>query len=528
MNAYPKVTAEMDRLISEKEALAYLLPMPPDEVNDNYELQIAYTKAAHAWPELQPLQAKLETMPYPTEALPPLIREAVQEVQAFVQAPTALIALTALSSVSLAVQTFYDVERAKSLHGPTGLFMLAIAESGERKSSCDGYFSKALRDHDAEQLEAAKPELAAFEASRSAWAAEKSGIESAIKREAKEGQDTSDLKRQLLAHQINEPKPPKVPRLVYGDATPEALIDGLSSWKSGGVMSAEAGAILGGHAMGDSAMRHLATLNVLWSGETIRQHRRGRGDVLIEGARLTIGLQVQESTLREFIKGTGDLARGTGFFARCLLAWPASTQGTRQFKQPTGFESLNHFNGRLRQILNRPVTADHDKAMIHLSEEAKAVWVAYYNDTEAALAEGGDLRDIRDIASKTADNAARIAALFHVFDGATGAIDGTTMENACDVAKWHLNESLRFFGQMSQPKNMSDAARLEEWALQYLKGTDTDKISTRDAQRLGPVRDKQDINAALEELADLGRARIIKAGRQKHIQIRREVLEGAP
>ena len=220
MNAYPKVTAEMDRLISEKEALAYLLPMPPDEVNDNYELQVTYAKAAHAWPELQPLQAKLATMPYPTEALPPLIREAVREVEDFVQAPIALIALSALSSVSLAVQTFYDVERAKSLHGPTGLFMLAIAESGERKSSCDGYFSKALRDHEAEQLEAAKPELATFEASRSAWAAEKSGIESAIKRDVKEGLDTSDLKRQLLAHQLKEPKPPKVPRLVYGDATP--------------------------------------------------------------------------------------------------------------------------------------------------------------------------------------------------------------------------------------------------------------------------------------------------------------------
>jgi len=37
MNAHPKITAEMDRLISEKKALAYLLPIPPDEVTDNYE-----------------------------------------------------------------------------------------------------------------------------------------------------------------------------------------------------------------------------------------------------------------------------------------------------------------------------------------------------------------------------------------------------------------------------------------------------------------------------------------------------------
>ena len=62
MNAYPKVTAEMDRLISEKEALAYLLPMPPDEVTDNNELQVAYAKATHAWPELQPSKAKLDSV----------------------------------------------------------------------------------------------------------------------------------------------------------------------------------------------------------------------------------------------------------------------------------------------------------------------------------------------------------------------------------------------------------------------------------------------------------------------------------
>jgi putative DNA primase/helicase len=166
--------------------------------------------------------------------------------------------------------------------------------------------------------------------------------------------------------------------------------------------------------------------------------------------------------------------------------------------------------------------------MIHLSDGAKAVWEAYYNDTEADLAEGGNLRDIRDIASKTADNAARLAALFHVFNGATGAIDADTMANACDVAQWHLNESLRFFGQMSQPKNMRDAARIEEWAVGFLKCSDTDKISTRDAQRLGPIRDKKDLDAAIDELADLGRARIIKTGKQKHIQIRKEVLEGKP
>jgi putative DNA primase/helicase len=427
----------------------------------------------------------------------------------------------------LAVQTHYDVERAKSLAGPTGLFLVAIAESGERKSSCDGYFSKALRDHDSEQAEAAKPDIRTYEASRAAWAAEKSGIEAAIKAAAKGGDDTSNFKRQLLAHEALQPLPPIVPRLVYGDATPEALIDGLSAWKSGGVLSAEAGAVLGGHAMGDSAMRNLSTLNMLWSGEAIRQDRRSRPSVNIEGARLTIGLQVQESTLREFIRGTGDLARGTGFFARCLMAWPESTQGTRRFQKPPEFTALGGFTDRLKLILSRPVPADHAKTMLRLSEGAHAAWVTYHNHIETELREGGELRDIRDIASKSADAAARISALFHVFEGKTGVIDAATMGKACELAAWHLNESLRFFGQMSQPKNMSDAARAEEWAVRYLQGTDTDKISTRDLQRLGPVRDKQSLDDALRELADLGRARMLTEGRKKLVQIRPEVLGGA-
>lgn len=529
-NTLAQSQAKLDAFMTETEALHYrppVRPLPIEDIGDNLTMQRAHNRPV-PWPELQPLRAKIEGLQYPTDCLPPLIRDAVREVQGFVQAPNALVALSALSSVSLAVQTLYDVERAKSLTGPTGLFMLAIAESGERKSSCDGYFSKALRDHDAEQLEAAQPDIRAYEAAKAAWAAEKSGIEAAIKKAAKDGEDTADFKRQLLAHEAKKPLPPIVPRLVYGDATPEALIDGLDAWKSGGVLSAEAGAILGSHAMGDSAMRNLATLNVLWSGEAIRQDRRSRPSVNIEGARLTVGLQVQESTLREFIRGTGDLARGTGFFARCLMSWPESTQGERGFKKPPeSFTALSAFTDRLKLILSRPVPADHAKTILHLSDGAHAAWVSYHDNIEGELREGGDLRDIRDIASKTADNAARIAALFHVFEGRTGAIDAETMGKACDLAAWHLNESLRFFGQMGQPQNMRDAVRVEEWAVRYLRGMDTDKISTRDIQQLGPVRDKQSLEDAMKELEDLGRARIVKDGRKKLVQFRAEVLGGA-
>ena len=44
--------------------------------------------------------------------------------------------------------------------------------------------------------------------------------------------------------------------------------------------------------------------------------------------------------------------------------------------------------------------------------------------------------DVRDVASKTADNAARLAALFHTFTGSIGPIDLEAMEAAASVTAW--------------------------------------------------------------------------------------------
>ena len=92
------------------------------------------------WPEPQPLSAKVEPEPYPLDALPGTIRAAVEEVAAFIKAPVPLVASSALASLSVATQAHIDVKRADKLQGPSSLFLLTIADSGERKSTCDGIF----------------------------------------------------------------------------------------------------------------------------------------------------------------------------------------------------------------------------------------------------------------------------------------------------------------------------------------------------------------------------------------------------
>ncbi|WP_233418505.1 DUF3987 domain-containing protein, partial [Ferrovum myxofaciens] len=52
--------------------------------------------------------------------------------------------------------------------------------------------------------------------------------------------------------------------------------------------------------------------------------------------------------------------------------------------------------------------------MVDLSDEAKALWIKFHDTIETELASKGTLFDVRDVASKVADNAARLAVIFHV------------------------------------------------------------------------------------------------------------------
>lgn len=490
-----------------------------------------------AWPELQPLIAKIDAQEYPIDSLPAAVRCAVQEVAGFVKAPVPLIATSALAALALAIQAHTDVERAPRLSGPTGLFLLAIADSGERKSTCDGFFTSAIRDYEAREQEAAKPLVTEFKSAHSAWEAQRSGLKEKIKALAKDGKPSAAQLQDLHNLDKDEPRPPRVPRLIYGDATPEALTFALAKqWPSGGVISSEAGSVFGGHGMGsDSVMRNLAALNQLWDGATLPVERRSSESFTVRGARLTMALQVQEATIRAFFANTKGLARGTGFLARFLVSWPVSTQGTRNFTEaPANWPALATFNNRLTAILSRQAPIDDDggltPAMLKLSPEAKAAWVNFHDAIESMLSTGRELYDVRDVASKTADNAARLAALFHTFTGSIGPIDLEAMESAASITAWHLSEARRFLGELAMPAELADPARLESWMLDYCKRENTDKVPTREVQQFGPggLRDKATYIAAVQELADLGRARLVHDGRKRMIQIRPELLQEVP
>src|SRR5690606_19947906 len=98
---------------------------------------------------------------------------------------------------------------------------------------------------------------------------------------------------------------------------------------------------------------------------------------------------------------------------------------------------LADFNRQISKIFSQPIQMDDDGSLtpfvLSLEPEAKAAWVAFHNAIEGELKSGGELQDVRDLASKAADNAARLAALFQVFENGSEAISKEVFEGASRV-----------------------------------------------------------------------------------------------
>jgi len=390
--------------------------------------------------------------------LPPVIRDAVGEVVKNVKAPLPLVASAALAAVSLACQGLIDVRRSAKLVGPTGLFFMTVARSGERKSSVDYLFMKPFfeKQEEAEQSDAIRAETYALD--YKLWQKQ---LRRLI---AQHADPTSRGKEFEAAQQLlykKEPPRPRLNRLIFRDATSEAITQHyLDAGPSAGLISNEGGSVLEGH-----AIRNLSQLNEIWDGQGIRVDRVGRPRVHISNARLTISLQVQPSVFEIYMKKRGENSRGGGFLARTLYCFPESTIGTRRL-EISAEPSWSHLP-KFQQIVRHMLTRGNEgvqRIEKGFQPDAQEAWRNFHDAVETELGEKRRYSDIFDFGSKIADNAARLAALFHFFQDETGEISLASTQGAIEISKWYLAQFKRRFGVIPQTsQEEKDAATVDKW-----------------------------------------------------------------
>ena len=341
---------------------------------------------------------------------------------------------------------------------------------------------------------------------------------------------------ELAELQRTKPKKPIIPRLLHNNATAEARDKSLATgWPSGGMISAEAGGILGGHSMrAESIMANLAHLNQRWDGAPISSERITTDNYYASCARFMACLGIQPAGLEDFHADNAELSRGSGFWARFLFCQPETTQGTRFYSEPPeNTPALLAYSARIAALLAidlpRNEAGELNPRMLDLSPEAKRAWIDFHDSVELELCAGGKLADVRDVASKIANNAARLAALFEVFENGHEAesVSADSMRRAIAIVEWHLHEARRFFGELAQPEADAEAVKLEAWILKVCRSEGLTEIAKNRILQAGPskLRRKANLDSALEYLQALGRVYVAMDEKLSVIKINPDLLE---
>lgn len=428
-----------------------------------------------SWPTLDPIQlaADERAKPFPFSALGAVSGAAAQSIASDVQVPDSIAGGSVLACMSLATQPHADVVLPHGQRSPLSLFLIDAAESGDRKSAADRV---ALQEVD--------------ELRREQW--------------------------REYAHEVarasEQDKPPPPKSLTVGKATVEGVQMILKSQSHVGLITAEGAELLCGHSMRDERRSAgLAWFLKAWSGETLDSLTRGDGLWVLLSRRVCMHAMVQPVLLRGLI--SDPLAREQGLLARCLIAQPASLAGTRLFRDvnPSESASVRAFHARIRHLLRMPLPLNIDgdgyelsPRAISLSVESRNLWIEFYDEIERQQAAAGQLSAARAFASKTAEQAARIAAVVQMVEAPdAGEIDAASMECGAGIAEFYLSEHVRLTGASQASERDLRLRALFAWMRSHGPDVPHNEVLRRSPNSVRTLK-ASGINPLLDELVQRG------------------------
>lgn len=445
--------------------------------------------------------------PYPLDALGDVLGGAARAIHAVVQAPAGLCGQSVLSAASLAAQAHADVVIDGRVE-PLSLWHVTVGASGERKSGADRWALQAHREAERADADAYRQAMASHEV---ALASHK-----AAGRAAERGKDAEAIQRALEALGA-PPEPPLAPWLLLPEATLEGLHKLYQTGRASlGLFNDDAGDFLDGHAMNrDNRTKSAAGFSKLWDTGEFARIRAGDGAAKFYGRRLAMHVMVQPVIAERVL--SDDVLGGQGFLPRCLVAWPTSTVGTRNYHDGdlSRDPALLRYWSRMRDLLTEPPLLregsrnELEPRALTLAPDAKALFVEVHDAIEADMT--GEFSQVQAWAGKGMAQVARIAGVLTlVEEPGAGVIRRETVERAARLTMYHLREAARVIGTASVPAKVRHAEALLAWC----RETGRTMLYSSDALRNGPncIRSIESFRAAVEVLDVTGWAAYLVGG----------------
>ncbi len=390
--------------------------------------------------------------PFPTAALGPLLGAAVTAVAAQTQAPEELVAHHVLALAAMAAQRLVGVRLPTGAPRPVSCFFATLVGPGEGADTAEKMLVDTVRT----------------------W---ERGFDAGMRR-------PEPLRHLDLFYSARAPQPEDRYR-GYGRQTGFFVRHPHDLFQPGRLRRKEA-----------------ASLCAIWNGKVIHQ---AVGPTFFP--RLSVHLVAPPRAGRALL-GETELAE-SGLLGRMLVAAPASRVGARTFMlsnsddPPLAFQTLLGALGALYE--KHPST---DFRIVAFTNDAAAVWLAYVQEVEAAMAPGADFAALRAFAGHLPEHAARLAVLVAFMeDGALGEITARHLEQGLALARYYAQVRLSLLGA-SAPE-LSEGEK-EDILCAWLQRSCAEKdITLRDICRTGP-RGMRDVDTAYKLMRRMERLGVVQ------------------
>jgi hypothetical protein len=407
--------------------------------------------------------------PFPVDELGEVLGTAARAIHDRVQAPLAICGQSVLAAATLAVQGHADIVLpiGAGQARPVSGYFVTVAATGERKSACDTEAIWPIRRHEAALRATYDRDLPAYENDKLSW---DKAREAAVKR----GKGDRGAIKDVLDALGSAPTPPLMPMLTCPEPTFEGLCKlYVYGQPTLGIFAAEGGQFIGGYGMSDdNKLKTAAGLSDAWDGNPIRRVRSGDGAMILPGRRLSAHLMAQPAVADILFRDR--LLADQGLLSRLLVTAPDAAAGTRLWReeQPDTDRNLKRYGARLLAILETPLPLASGKSnelephRLILSSAGRELWIKFTDHVERAIAPDAELEQIRGLANKLPEHAARLAAVLTlVRDINATAIAGDDMRAGIALAEPYAAEALRLFGASRISADLRLAQKLLDWLL---------------------------------------------------------------
>jgi hypothetical protein len=458
--------AKKGRAARRAEARTQTTTSPDEPIDDQTETGPDATD--REWPDPLPLEAAV-VPPFPLSALPPTLAEVVSDIATVTHTPVDFAGLGVLAVLSTLVSRRVDVAIGRTHVEPLNLYLMLIANSGERKGPVHRATLAPLFVLERRLRQEATPAITkAREVRKLAERRLERLRDQAARCDDPAERDQMGALAVELALAL--PAVPPMPTLVVSDRTVEMLEVELMQ-QDGALLlaSEEAGTLLatmGGRHTRDGSLQLDVYLKAYDRGE-IDVARISREPVQCATPELSLFITPQRALLRQ-LRARPEF-HDRGLLPRFLFSLPPTPVGSRSVSTrapaPLIRAAYAALVERLAQTWIRQAEGQ-DLPHLVLAGASWECWAAYYERVEHELLDEGCFGTIKEWGNKQPGRVARLAGLLHLAahpDPIDLEISVATITAACQLGEYFEAHALATYDVMGTLPQVEGARRVLAW-----------------------------------------------------------------